>query len=202
MVPRVVPTLVAALGIVMAVVGLVMLTAAAPPQQVGGAAAADPVLVTAPGVLALTDEPVEVAVADDAFVGVGRAGEVDAFLAGVARTRVDGVVDPTTLRTTDVTGSGPSQVRPPADPALADIWRRETAAGTGPLEVASPAPDDVLVVVAADATGSTEVSMTWQRPARHPGAWPLLLLGLLQTVLGVVWLVALNARRARRRRAA
>lgn len=202
MVPRVVPTLVAALGIVMAVVGLVMLTAAAPPQQVGGDALADPVLVTAPGVLALTEEPVEVAVAGDAFVGLGRAGDVEAFLAGVARTEVEGVQDPTTLRTTDAGGAAPGQVEPPADPALADIWRREAAEGTGVLEVTSPTPDDVLVVVAAGAGGSSEVSLTWQRPARHPGAWPLLVLGTLQAVLGTVWLVLLNARRARRARAA
>lgn len=197
MVPRVVPTLVAALGIVLAVVGLVMITVAAPPQQVGGTAVADPVLVTAPGVLALTGEPVEVLVTDPAFVGVGRAVEVEAFLAGVARTEVEGVLDETTLRTTTVSGAEPAQVEPPADPTAADIWQRETT-GEEPLAVPLPRADEVLVVVAAGAD-DVEVALTWQRPARHPGAWPLLVLGLLQAVLGTVWLVLLNARRRRRR---
>lgn len=196
MVPRVVPTAVAALGIVLAVAGLVMLTVAAPPQQVGGAAVADPVLVTAPGVLALTGEPVRVAVDGDAFVGVGRAVEVEAFLAGVGTTRVDGVAEETALQTAEVTGVPPAQAEPPADPARADIWQRETEAGPDPLEVGSPQPDDVLVVVAGT---EAEVALTWQRPARHPGAWPLLVVGVLQTVLGMVWLVLLNARRRRRR---
>lgn len=195
MVPRVVPTLVAALGLVLAVVGLVMLTTAAPAQQVGGTAAADPVLVTGPGVLALTGQPLEVDVDDAAFVGVGRAVEVDAFLAGVGLTRVDGVEDETTLLTTDVAGTGPAQAEPPADPAAADIWQRE-AVDQDRLELASPAPDDVLVVVAGD---QADVTLSWERPARHPGAWPLLLGGVLLSVLGTVWLVRLNARRRRRR---
>lgn len=195
MVPRVVPTLVAALGLVLAVVGLVMLTTAAPPQQVGGTAAADPVLVTDPGVLALTGRPIEVDVAAEAFVGVGRAVEVEAFLAGVGRTRVAGVADETTLRTTDVSGEEPGQTEPPADAAAADIWQRE-AVDRGRLELRSPAPDDVLVVVAGE---RADVTLTWDRPARHPGAWPLLLGGALLTVLGSAWLVRLNARRRRRR---
>lgn len=194
MVPRVVPTAVAALGLVLAVVGAVMLTLAAPPQQVGGTASADPVLVTAPGVLALTGEPVEVTVTGDAFVGLGRADEVAAFLDGVALTRVDGVVDPETLGTTAVDGAEPDALDPPVDPVAADIWQREVVGE--PLRIEDPGPDQVVVVVAEQGTAAT---VTWQRTATHPGAWPLLLVGLLELGLGLAWLVALNARRRRRR---
>ena len=196
-VPRVVPTAVAALGLVLAVAGVLMLTVAAPPQQVGGTASADPVLVTAPGVLALTGEPLEVSAGGEAFVGLGRAAEVEAFLDGVGHTRVDGVVDPETLDTAAVDGADPGALDPPADPALADIWQREVQGE--PLRLEDPDPGEVVVVVAEQ--GET-VTLAWQRSATHPGAWPLLLVGVLEVVLGLAWLVALNARRHRRRQAA
>jgi len=184
---------VAAVGLVLLVVGLVMLTLAAPPQQVGGTADADPVLVTAPGALALTGREVEVEVDGEAFVGLGRAEEVAAWLDGVAATQVDGVATETTLLTRELPGGLPAAVVPPADPAAADLWQSEETGDDVTLRLDEPDPDQVLVVVAAGA----EATLTWQRPARHPGGWPLAVLGALEVVLGLFWLVALNARRRR-----
>ncbi len=186
----------AAVGLVLLVVGLVMLTLAAPPQQVGGSAEADPLLVTAPGALALTGRPVQVEVDGDAFVGIGRADEVSAWLQGVGATEVDGVATETTLLTTERPGGAPDAVVPPADPAAADLWQSE-GDGQDPLRLAEPDPDDVLVVSAPQGATAT---FTWDRPARHPGAWPLVLAGALELVLGLLWLVALNARRRRAER--
>ena len=183
----------AAVGLVLLVVGLVMLTLAAPPQQVGGTADADPVLVTAPGALALTGREVEVEVDGEAFVGLGRAEEVAAWLDGVAATQVDGVATETTLLTRELPGGLPAAVVPPADPAAADLWQSEETGDDVTLRLDEPDPDQVLVVVAAGA----EATLTWQRPARHPGGWPLAVLGALEVVLGLFWLVALNARRRR-----
>lgn len=195
MVPRVVPTAVAAIGLVLVVVGVVMLTLAAPPQQVGGTAEAAPVLVTGPGVLALTGEPVEVGLDGEAFAGVGRAAEVEAWLDGVGHTRVDGVATATGLATTDVPGTDPDQADPPADPTTSDVWLREQVGGT--LRLDRPEPGQVLVVVGAP---EADVEITWDRPARHPGAVPLVLAGTVELVLGLLWLVVLNARRRRTRR--
>lgn len=197
MVPRVVPTAVAAVGLVLVVVGVVMLTLAAPPQRVGGTAGTEGVLVTGPGVLGLTGRAVEVEAPDDAFVGVGRAPEVEAWLDGVARTQVDGVSAETELATTEVTGDAPEDADPPADPLLADVWQQEQTGGDGPLVIDEPRPEQVLVVVGAPSDGTT---ITWDRPARHPGAVPLLVAGSVELVLGLLWLVALNARRRRTRR--
>lgn len=184
----------AAVGLVLLVVGLVMLTVAAPPQQVGGTAEADPVLVTAPGALALTGRPVEVEVDEDAFVGIGRADEVAAWLEGVGATQVDGVATETTLLTTERPGGAPDAVVPPADPALADVWQVEDTEGGARLRLDAPTAEQVLVVAAP---AGAETTLTWDRPARHPGAWPLVLAGSLWLVLGLLWLVALNGRRAR-----
>lgn len=183
----------AAVGLVLLVVGLVMLTVAAPPQQVGGTAEADPVLVTAPGALALTGRAVEVEVTGGAFVGLGRADEVEAWLDGVAATEVEGVSTETTLLTSERPGDSPDAVAPPADPALADLWQMEEEAGST-VRLDAPTPEQVLVV---SAPAGAEATLTWDRPARHPGAWPLVLAGALELVLGLLWLVALNARRRR-----
>ena len=183
----------AAVGLVLLVVGLVMLTLAAPPQQVGGTADADPVIVTAPGALALTGRGVDVEVDGEAFVGLGRAEEVAAWLDGVAATQVDGVATETTLLTRELPGGLPAAVVPPADPAAADLWQSEETGDDVTLRLDEPDPDQVLVVVAAGA----EATLTWQRPARHPGGWPLAVVGALEVVLGLLWLVALNARRRR-----
>lgn len=197
MVPRVVPTAVAAIGLLLVVVGVVMLTVAAPPQRVGGSATASPVLVTGPGVLGLTGREVEVQVDGDAFVGVGRTAEVDAWLAGVGHTRVDGVSTETELAVVDVAGAAPDQVDPPADPRLADVWQQEQDGADGPLVLDEPGQEQTLVVVGSPAAATT---ITWDRPARHPGAVPLVVAGSVELVLGLLWLVALNARRARPRK--
>jgi len=186
---------VAAVGLVLLLVGLVMLTLAAPRQQVGGTADADPVLVTAPGALALTGRGVDVEVDGEAFVGLGRAEEVAAWLEGVAATRIDGVATETTLLTSELPGGLPAAVVPPADPATADLWQSQETGDDVTLRLDEPDPDQVLVVVAVGA--GAEATLTWQRPARHPGGWPLAVLGALGVVLGLLWLVGLNARRRR-----
>lgn len=189
----------AATGLVLLVVGVVMLTLAAPPQQVGGDTAADGLLVTDRGVLALTGERVQVDVDGDAFVGVGRAGEVQSWADGLAATTVAGVADPTTLAVSDVDGSRPGEADPVADPLLADIWQQEQTGETTDLGLSDPGTEDVLVVVAAD---GADVRLTWDRSVRHPGAWPLVVAGVVDLGLGVAWLVVLNARTARRLRRA
>ncbi|WP_380168787.1 hypothetical protein [Jannaschia sp. R86511] len=194
MVPRVVPTAVAALGLVLAVVGVVVLTLAAPDQQVGGRTQAATVLTTGPGVAALTGEPLEVQVGGEAFVGVGRQADVTAWLAGVAHIRVDGVASTTTLRAVPVDGAEPGTLDPSADPEAADVWQQEVSGASPRLRLEAPRADQALVVVTA---GPDAVDLRWERSATHPGAWPLLLGGVLLLALGLAWLVALNARRAR-----
>lgn len=188
----------AALGLVLLVVGVVMLTVAAPPQRVGGQTSTGDggVLLSGPGVLSLTGEAVTVQVDGEAFLGLARAGEVDAWADGLGLTRVTGLVDETTLATEDVAGAAPAETDPVADPAVADIWQQESDGDSPALTLDEPTADQVVVVVAGE---PVDVELTWARTARHPGAWVLVAAGALELVLGLAWLVVLNARRARRR---
>lgn len=200
MLPRVVPTAVAALGLGAAVAGVVMLTVAAPVDAVGGSTPVDGVLVTEPGVLALTGQPLQVelsgAGSEPVFLGVGRPEEVQAWLGDVEHVAVEGLVEEGVLQVTEVAGSpyatGSSVV---ADPAAAGLWQRQVVAdGEATLSLVEPGPADVLL---ASAPGSGEVVLRWERSVRHPGGWPMAAGGALVGVLALMWLVALNARRRR-----
>ncbi|WP_336923321.1 hypothetical protein, partial [Aquipuribacter sp. SD81] len=194
MVPRAVPTLVAATGLALLVAGLVMLTLARPPQVVGGEAAGGYV-TTGPGVLALTGEPVRVEAVGAAAPGVtpgvyvGRSADVAAWLQGTARTVVTGVADAQTLSAGTEGGDADAP-----DPARAGVWQQRATGPGAALVVPEPGPDDVVVVAGQGAR------LEWDRPARHPGAWPLLVGGALTLLLGLRWLTVLAARRARLRR--
>ena len=162
----------ATLGLVLLVVGLLMLTVAAPPQRVGGAADANPVLVTAPGALALTGRTVEVEVDGEAFVGLGRADEVEAWLDGVAATQVDGVTTETTLLTRVRPGDAPGSAVPPADPALADLWQDERSGADPALRVQAPTDEQVLVVAApAGAEATAHVGPSGPAPGGVAARW-------------------------------
>jgi hypothetical protein len=108
------------------------------------------------------------------------------------------VATETTLQTSERPGDAPDAVVPPADPGLADLWQVE-GDGATTLRLDAPTAEQVLVVSAPEGVGTT---LTWDRPARHPGAWPLVLAGALELGLGLLWLVTLNARRRRARRRA
>ncbi|MFC5380518.1 hypothetical protein [Aquipuribacter nitratireducens] len=196
MVPRAVPTTVVALGLALVVAGVVMLTLAAPPQRVGGPLpTAGGLVVSDPGVLALTGRPVTVAVeGGGAGTGVflGREDEVRAWLGGASYTRLTGVAAIDRPAVEAVAGGGGAP-----DPAEADVWQREATGPGAELRVEGARPTDVVVVAAGDG-GTAEV--VWDRPARHPGAWPLVAGGALLAAVGLRWLVVLNRRLARRRR--
>lgn len=189
----------AAIGLSLVVVGWVMLTLAAPAQQVGGTSDEASVVTTAPGVLASTGRRVQVSAdGEGAFLGLARAEEARAWLAGVQTLTVDGLQDETTLALGESAGAAPEAVDPPADPVLADIWQEQADGPDASLTLDDPQPGDVVVALAPQ---GTSLELTWQRPSRHPGAWPAVVGGALLTVAGLAWLVALNARAARLRRA-
>lgn len=196
MLPRIVPTTVAALGAGALAAGVLMLTVAAPAPELSGATAADGVVVTAPGVLALTGEPVQVQLTgagDGAFVGVGRPDEVQAWLGDLEHVRVDGLTDEETLAVTAVPGQ---QLGEDLDPAVAGLWQEEVAGGAE-ASLTLPEPDGDEVLLAAAPAGTGELTLAWERSVRHPGAWPLVVGGALVAVAAALWLAALNARRRR-----
>lgn len=196
MLPKAFFTAVAVLGLGSVLVGLALLTVLAPAAEIGGEVPVDGILVTDPGVAALTGETltVEVRGAGPVFAGSARRVDAEAWVGDAPAARVAGLG-----------GDGRPDVRPAAgageipSPRDSDIWT-ELAEGerSATLAVTSPSPDTALVVVAESATAR----LAWQRDARHPVAWPLVLAGTLLALWGIPGLVRRNRHDRRRRRAA
>ena len=155
-----------------------------------------PVLVTAPGVLGMGGPSVRVEVTSrDArgpvFVGVGRAGDVEAYLAGVARTDLTGWADGRTAVTSRA--GAPSVV----DPAGVDVWV-VSASGTGSVSLQWPDLSGSWVAVAATDGGGPprQVALTWTRGATTSPAPALVAIGLVLVVAGSIGTLVL--RRGRR----
>jgi hypothetical protein len=193
--PKAFFTAVAVLGLGCALAGLALLTVLAPAGEVGGEVPVDGLLVTDPGVAALTGGmlTVEVRGAGPVFAGAARRVDAEAWVGDAPAARVVGL---TGDALPDVRpGAGTEAVPPPRE---SDVWT-DLAEGDGSVTLAltSPSPDTAVVVVAETAT----VRLGWQRDAGHPVAWPLVLGGTLLVLWGVPGLVRRN-RHDRRRRAA
>jgi hypothetical protein len=154
-----------------------------------------PVITTAVGVLGLEGPRVEVEATAGStrrpvFVGIGRARDVDAYLARVARLEVTGDSDGKLL--TERVGTEATL----PDPAAADVWV-VSARGPGAAGVAWPdAPGQWRLVVATDgaAPAAGKLSLTWSGRERHTAAPALISVGLVLVVAGLITLVMLSSR--------
>jgi hypothetical protein len=145
-----------------------------------------PVVVTTAGALALDGPSVRVSVraadpAQDVFVGIGRASDVEAYLGNVARTEVTGVQG-----SEAVLASSGSETSLP-EPAGVDVWALATT-GRGSASVLWPRAEGSWRMVAAvdGATPPAEVVLDWQR-GRGSALTPALFgIGGLLLLLGLV----------------
>lgn len=196
MLPRVVWTLLGTVSLLAVVTGVLLLTILAPRQSLGGHVTSRGVVLTAPGVAALTggDLTVTVSGTGPMFVGAARQVDATAWVADATAILVTGLADSRSLRTDQVAGAGPV-----ADPRTAEVWL-ESASGDGTTSyvVSRPQPDWAVVAV-----GPGDVSLTWQRHVRHPAGWPLVVIGCLAFAVAVRGLAVRNAalRKERRSRA-
>ncbi len=189
--------LVALAGVVLVLLGLAKATVWAPDRitvaRVAGQAGA-PVVTTTPELTALDGPVLKVDVRGPAgrpaFVGVGRADDVAAYLGAAARTEVTGVADGHGV----VQRQGAEASLP--EPAGVDVWAA-SATGSGSASLTWPqSPGHWRVVAAVDgATPPTEVVLTWQRARASSAAPALLAVGGLLLALGLVG--AWAARRTR-----
>lgn len=199
MLPKAVFTAVAAAGLACLLAGAVLLTMLAPSREVGGVVTVDGVLVTDPGVAALTGQTLVVEVTGSGgpvFAASARQVDAEAWAASLPATRVAGLTEEAVPDVRTVPGDGTVAVPDPRD---SDVWT-DLADGSAPLTfaVASPGPDSALVVVADAAT----VDLRWVRDATHPVAWPLVAGGAVLLIWGVTGLVRRNRHDRIRRRAA
>jgi hypothetical protein len=153
-----------------------------------------PVITTAVGLLGLEGPRVQVDVTDrgrPVFIGIGRAADVDAYLAQVSRLQVTGQDGAGGLLTKQL-GSQPSL----PDPAGVDVWV-VSVRGTGTANLAWPdAPGQWRLVVATDgaAKAPDDLRLTWSGREVHSAAPALIAIGLVLLVVGLISVIVLGSR--------
>ena len=172
----------------MMLVGIGQRTFWAPPETVTAQAPADagaaPVTVLDAGLLASRADGAEITVRGDAgaFLAVGRASDVDAWVGDAAVTRLSaGEEDSLTAQTTEGEATVPN-------PAGSDLWvSEETADGEIAYSWTPPAEGDWSVLIASDGTAAapTDITVSWANDAGTPLAIPLIVAGALVAVLGL-----------------
>lgn len=153
-----------------------------------------PVVVTTAAALALDGPSVRMTVraadpAQDVFVGIGRASDVEAYLGHVARREVTGVQG-----SDAVLASSGSETSLP-EPAGVDVWALATT-GRGSASVVWPRADGSWRMVAAvdGVTPPAEVVLDWQRERGSALTPALFGIGGLLLVLGLVGVGATRRR--------
>jgi hypothetical protein len=204
-VPRIAAAVVAVLGLATLVTAAVVTAQGSGRETVVGrlptATARIPVITTMPGVLEVIGPQVQIRAttkgsAAPVFLGVGRAADVQAYLAKVSRTEITGV-DADRRLTGRPAGSEPAL----PNPTQVDVWAL-TAQGTGSAELTWPdQPGRWQLVVASDGTAAApaQFTLSWSRPRTGFGGVPVLVaIGAALLVGGTTALVGLQWRRPRR----
>ena len=208
---RVLVALLAVLGLLAVGAGVGLRTVWLPDDTVvARASVADPgvVVTTAPGVLEARPGPVTVSArtSDDGpvLLAIGRQGDVEAYVEGLARARLTGFGGPDGSALTSSGDEGDPTV---ADPATSDLWvQRATGTETATLRY-DPPPGRWLLLAAGVGTAPapSTITLTWPSPVSTPWAVPLIVIGALLLLAAVgLALPQLRGVRARlgRRRAA
>jgi len=178
------------LGVLIMLVGIGQRTFWAPPETVTAQAPADagaaPVTVLDAGLLASRADGAEITVRSEgdagAFLAVGRASDVDAWIGDAAVTRVSsGEKDSLAAETTEGEDTVPN-------PAGSDLWvNEETGEGEISYSWTPPAQGDWSVLIASDGTAAapTDITVSWANDEGTPFAVPLIVAGALIAVLGL-----------------
>lgn len=184
------PLALLALGIIMAVVGIVFSTVARPsPEVKANLDSPDvPYIMTHEGVLDLFESDATItATADDdspVVIAVGRSTDISAWLDGAAYAEIVGLSSWTELKTNEE--SATSDDTKPGSPATSDMWVR-TETGTGSVSLTQPhGSTDMSVIIASDGENpAPNVSITWQRSVSIAWAITLLAVGVVLALLGL-----------------
>lgn len=183
-------------GISLVVVGVLRATVWDPGPDIAATSRANtagPVVEAVPGMLALMAPRVEVEAegTSKVFLGIGRAADVDAYLANVSRTQLVGLRGEATL----VTRARKGEASLP-DPAEADLWVAK-ATGTGSARLSwADRPGRWRLVASTDgkAPAPSRLTLRWTDVRRATGAPALISLGVVGLVAGVVILALLWVR--------
>lgn len=198
--PRLAAAVVAVAGAALAVFGGLQATVFAPSATSRATlrSPAQPVITTAVGVLGLSGPRVQAEVTDGSgrpvFLGIGRAADVDAYLAQAARLEVIGADGDGALLVKRL-GTEPAV----PDPAGVDVWVTSVR-GTGSASLAWPdAPGQWRMMIATDGTARapSNLTLTWSGRKVHSSAPVPIASGLVLAVAGLIALVMLASRAGR-----
>lgn len=188
---------VALVGLVLLIIGGLQATVLAPPvvtEATLGSPSA-PVVSTAVGVLGLEGPRLQVtatgAPGRPVFLGIGRARDVDAYLASAKRQEITGYDGKTTLTTR---AEGTEATLP--DPSVADVWV-VSSLNDGKAELVWPDTGGQWRLVAAtDGTSPApaKVTLTWSGEERHSSAPAFIAVGILLLVGGSITALMLASR--------
>lgn len=202
------------LGAVLGVVGVLQKTVWAPPENITATTQTDEssaAAVIEPGVLNLYPGGAQVTVKGTGDITVAHASKpnVEAWLGEASYLDITGLKTQEELRTEKVAGEEDSV----PNPAGADLWEDST---TEPEQVTftwdEPAGDTSFLIGSSEKT-DLQVSVTWQNDATNAWSTPLIVIGLILIVLGILLFISgtkakkrekerEQARRERRRRLA
>lgn len=196
--PRAVALVVALAGVTLLVAAGLLATVFSPePTRSGRLSAppATPVVVTRPGMLTLLGPRVTVQArgqsGEQVFLGVARAADAEAYLAGAGRQQVSGLDAQNRL----ILQPRPGEATLP-DPAGVDIWVT-AARGSGTAALTWPQrPGDWALVVASDGSrpAPSTLSMIWTTAERRSAVPGLAAGGMLLMVGGLVGFSVLQSR--------
>ncbi|WP_203135328.1 glycosyl transferase [Microbacterium sp. JZ31] len=147
-------------------------------------------------------QTLEVSGSEQVFVAYGRTADMEAWLSDAPFSRValdeQGQVVTESVEAAEPTWEGSEY--PGRNPAGADLWLEEFT-GEGSVSTRLQLADGVSVLLASDgfAPAPAEISITWPISNATPWAGPLIVLGGLLLLLGVI-LWVLGVRHVRRSR--
>lgn len=202
------------LGAVLGVVGVLQKTVWAPPENITATTQTDEssaAAVIEPGVLNLYPGEAKVTVKGTGDITVAHASKsnVEAWLGEASYLDITGLKTQEELRTEKVAGEEDTV----PNPAGADLWEDSTTeAEQVTFTWSEPAGDTSFLIGSSEKT-DLQVSVTWQNDATNPWAIPLIIIGLILIVLGILLFISgtkakkrekerEEARRERRRRLA
>ncbi len=203
---RIIGLVLAVLGVVSAALGVASATVWRADSTVTATtqlSSDGPTLVTTgPGVLGLVDDRVDITASapddGDVVIAVGRADDVSGWVGDDPVARVTGMSDWSTLATRTTTGQTPKTA---PDPSSSDMWVASTS-GTGEVTLpwtARPGQWSVLVAATGEDAQAPALSLTWDREVTTPWLWPLVGIGVVLVVVGLV-LMSVGRRSTRNRR--
>lgn len=186
------------LGAVLGVVGVLQKTVWAPPDNITASTQTDEgsaAAVIEPGVLNLYPGEAHVTVKGAGDITVAHASKpnVEAWLGEASYLDITGLKSQDELRTEKVEGKEDSV----PNPAGADLWENST---TEPGQVTfkwSEPSDDSAFLIGSSEKSNLQISVEWKNDATNPWSTPLIVVGLILIILGI--LLFISGTRAKKR---